>query len=107
MIFLASRRMGDFGMKLQAEKFACAILDGGEVASVRCANDAKTFRQRGYFVSVAIPDIELVRPVQRRVPIASNVQHACAILPGPVKTTASRDDAPLALARNRRPTLEP
>ena len=52
--------MGHFGMKLEAEKFASRILDGGEVASVRCANDAKTFWQRGYFVPVAIPDIELV-----------------------------------------------
>ena len=56
----ASRRVRNFGMKLEAVKFALWVLYGGEVATFRCADDAKTFRQRRHFVAMAVPNIELL-----------------------------------------------
>src|SRR6266481_5084465 len=81
--FFASRRVRHFGMKLEAEKFALRILDSGEVAPLCCANDAKTFRQRCYFVPVAVPDIELAAYSIEQFRLLRNVQHARAILPVP------------------------
>ena len=56
----ASRRVRDFGMKLQAVKFALRILHRGEIAAFGRPDDAKTFRQRRHFVAVAVPNVELV-----------------------------------------------
>ena len=56
----ASRCVRNFGMKLKPIKFALWILDGGEIATVCRSDNNKTFRQRSYFVSVAVPNIELV-----------------------------------------------
>jgi hypothetical protein len=39
----ASRRVRDFGMKLQPVKFALRILDGGEIATVGRSDNDKTF----------------------------------------------------------------
>jgi hypothetical protein len=58
--FLASRRVRDFGMKLETVKFALRILYGGEIATFGCSGNAKTLRQRRYFIAVAIPNIELI-----------------------------------------------
>ena len=55
-----SRCVRDFGVKLQAVKFALRILHGGEIATFGRSDNAKTFRQRRYFVAVAIPNIELI-----------------------------------------------
>ena len=56
----ASRCVRDFGVKLQPIKFALRILDGGEIATVGCPDNAKTFRQRRYFVAMTVPNVELV-----------------------------------------------
>src|SRR5262245_34278210 len=56
----ASRCVRDFGMKLQPIKLAPRILDGGEIATVRCSDNAKTFRQCRYFVAMTVPNVELV-----------------------------------------------
>jgi hypothetical protein len=56
----ASQCVRDFGMKLQAIKFALRILHGGEIATVGRSDNAKAFRQRRYFVAVAVPNIKLI-----------------------------------------------
>src|SRR5262249_19715918 len=56
----ASRCVRDFGMKLQPIKLALRMLDGGEIATVRCSYNAKTFRQRRYFVAMTIPNVKLI-----------------------------------------------
>ena len=48
--FPAARRVDDFGMKLQAEKFPRAVLDGGEFGIVRVATALKP---RGNLVSLS------------------------------------------------------
>jgi len=57
--FLASRRVRDFGMKLETVKFASRMLDCGEIATIGRSDDPKTFRQRRYFVAVAVPNVKL------------------------------------------------
>jgi hypothetical protein len=58
--FLASRRVRDFGMKLETVKFVLRILYRGEIATFGCSDNAKTLRQRRYFIAVTIPNIELI-----------------------------------------------
>ena len=57
--FLASRHVRDFGMKLQAVKFSSRILDCGEITTIGRSDDAKTFRQRRYFIAMAVPNVKL------------------------------------------------
>jgi hypothetical protein len=50
----------NFGMKLQPIKFALRILDGCEIATVGCSDNAKTLRQCRYLVAMTVPNVELV-----------------------------------------------
>ena len=85
----ASRCVRDFGMKLQAVKFALRILDGGEIATFRCSDNAKTFRQRRYFVAVAVPNIELIAQSIEEFRSFRHVQHAGAIFTSPGENDAA------------------
>src|SRR4029453_18803963 len=81
----ASRRLRDFGMKLQAVKFELRIFHGGEIATFRCSDNAKTFRQCRYFVAVAVPNVELVAQSIEELRSLRHVQHPGAILTAPGK----------------------
>ncbi len=54
----AVRRVGDFGMELQAEKFAVAVLDGGELRIVGGGDGFEAVRRSDQFVPVRIPDLQ-------------------------------------------------
>ena len=82
-----SRCVRDFGMKLQAVKFALRILNGGEIATVGCSDNAKSFRQCRYFVAVAVPNIELITQSIEEFRCFRDGQQAGAIFTAPVKTT--------------------
>src|SRR5215469_7108034 len=56
----ASRCVRDFGMKLKTIKFALRILDGSEIATFSRSHNAKPFRQCGYFVTMTVPNIQLL-----------------------------------------------
>ena len=56
----ATRRMRDFGMKLQSVEFALWIFHRCEVATLGGPGDAKTLWQRCDLIAVAVPDVELV-----------------------------------------------
>ena len=58
--FPAARRVRDLGMKLQSVKFALPIFHRGKIATFSTPHDAKTFRQCGDFITMAIPNVELV-----------------------------------------------
>ena len=56
----AARRVRDFGMKLQAVKLSrCGSSTAAKGEPSVRADGAKTLRQRGHFVAMAVPDIEL------------------------------------------------
>ena len=52
--------MRDFRVKLQSIKFPLWIFYRGEIATFGCPGDTKPLRQRYHFITMAIPDIELV-----------------------------------------------
>src|SRR5215813_10239446 len=58
--FSATRRVCDFRMKLQSVEFPLWIFHRGKIAAICGPGDAKTFRQRCYFIAVTVPDIELL-----------------------------------------------
>src|ERR1051325_11969257 len=55
-----SRRVRNFRMKLETIKMALRILHRGEITTISRSRNAKSFRQRRYFIAVAIPNIELI-----------------------------------------------
>jgi hypothetical protein len=56
----ATRRVCDFGMKLQSVQLLLWIFHRGEIAAFGGPRDAKTFRQRRHLVAVAVPDVDLL-----------------------------------------------
>src|SRR5947209_3593025 len=51
--------VGYLGVELQAVELALRVLDGGERGTGGGCGDAKTTRQIGHLVTVAVPDIDL------------------------------------------------
>ena len=58
--FAAARRVCDFGMKLQAVEFPLRIFHGGEGRAAGVSSDPKTSRQCSYFVTMTVPDVNLL-----------------------------------------------
>src|SRR5215217_5837028 len=96
----ASRCVRDFGMKLQAVKFALRILDRGEIATVCCSHNPKTFRQRRHFVAMAVPNIELIAQSIEEFRSLRHVQYSSAIL-----STPGENDAAVKMMRHEHQTI--
>src|SRR5947208_13477303 len=77
--FFAARRVRDFGMKLQSVKFPLSIFDRGKIGTLGSARGEKTFRQRGHFVTVTVPDIELIAESVEQLRAVRDVQHSGAV----------------------------
>ena len=78
-----ARGVRDFGMKLQAVEFSLRIFDRGERRAAGSRRDAKPIRQRCYFVTVTIPDIDLrPRPSKSCDPLVTSS------IPAPYITTS-------------------
>src|SRR6266487_5259593 len=56
---LPSRRVCDFGMKLQPVKLALWVLHRREVGALRSPRSAKSLRQRRHFIAMTVPDVDL------------------------------------------------
>ena len=63
---VTARRVRDFGMKLQPVESSLRIFDRGERRAAGARSDTKSIRQRGYFVAMAVPDIDLLRRGRRK-----------------------------------------
>ena len=57
-----ARCVRDFRMKLQAVESPLRIFHGGEGRAAGLRSDTKPIRQRSYFITVAVPDIDLLLP---------------------------------------------
>src|SRR4029453_5732531 len=97
---LASRCVRDFGMKLESVKFALRILDGGEIATVGCSDNTKTFWQCRYFVAVAVPNVELITQSIEEFRSFRHMQHSSAILTAP-----GENDAAVKMMRHQHQTV--
>ena len=58
-------RVHHFGMKLQAEHLALAVLDGGEVRILGHGHRFEAFGKLGQLVAVRVPDLESLRKVRK------------------------------------------
>jgi len=68
--------VGDFGMKLQPVKLALRILHRGEVRTLGLAGGAKTLRQRGNFIAMTVPDVELRAESVEQLRTVCHFEHA-------------------------------
>src|ERR1700730_12927804 len=81
----SARCVRDLRMKLEPVEFALRIFDRRKVGAFRARGRAKTFRQRGHFIAMAIPDVELRTQAIEKFGAIGNVQHARAVLAPPAE----------------------
>ena len=75
-----ARGMCNFGMKLQAVESPLRIFYRRERRAVGSRSDTKSVRQRCYFVTMAIPDIDLRSQAVKKLRPVSYIQYPGAVL---------------------------
>src|SRR6185312_5091491 len=78
--FATARGMCDFGMKLQAVESPLRILYRRERRAAGLRSDTKSIRQRCYFVTMAIPYIDLRSQTVKKLRPVSYIQYPGAVL---------------------------
>src|ERR1700712_1359488 len=77
---LAPRRVRDLGMKLQRVELPLRVGDRGEGGILRVRDRVEALRERGEFVAVAVPDIDLFAEAREEQTAFVEMQQTGAVL---------------------------
>src|SRR4029450_8308373 len=79
----SARRMRDFGMELQPVQFPLSIFDRGKVRALSPTGGKKTFRERGHFVAMTVPNLHLLPDSVEQLRAVRDLQHSRAVFATP------------------------
>jgi prepilin-type N-terminal cleavage/methylation domain-containing protein len=90
---LPAGRMRNLGMKSQREELALAVFDRGKGGILRVRDGVESFRERGQFVAVAVPDVHLFAETIEEASAPIDVQK-----PGPILAPGTELDLAAKMA---------